>query len=60
MEAELRDILRAALERDTPGEQVGLATAICRRFAPLGGVELPPHPDAPAREPPDFSGPKAA
>lgn len=35
----------------------GLATAIHRRFAPYGGVELPEHPAVALREPPDFSGP---
>ena len=28
-----------------------LAEAIRRRFAPLGGVELEPHPPVPMREP---------
>jgi plasmid stability protein len=43
MEAELRQILRETLaaERST---EVNLAEAIRRRFAPLGGVDLEPHP----------------
>ncbi len=53
MEAELRSILHGALDEDedrTPN----LAEAIRRRFAPLGGVELEPHPPVPAGEPPAF------
>lgn len=54
MEAELREILRAALT-DAPAEgEYGLGSAIRRRFAPYGGVDLPPHPDVSAREPPTF------
>jgi plasmid stability protein len=54
MEAELRSILRAALANETTSQPVGLATAIHRRFAPLGGVELESFPDEPVREPPRF------
>ncbi len=53
MEAELRDILRRALTADEPREP-NLAEAIRRRFAPLGGVELEPHPPVLDDEPPDF------
>jgi plasmid stability protein len=53
MEDEARDILRTALNR-TPGQPENLATAIRKRFAPLGGVELPEVPREAMREPPDF------
>ena len=53
MEAELRDILRRSLADDSPPEP-DLAEAIRRRFAPLGGVELEPHPRVRAPEPPVF------
>jgi len=53
MEAELRSILGEALATSEENEP-NLAEAIRRRFAPLGGVELVPHPPVPAREPPDF------
>jgi plasmid stability protein len=53
MEAELRSILGEALESDQEQEP-NLAEAIRRRFAPLGGVELEPHPPVPVREPPTF------
>jgi antitoxin FitA len=54
MEAELRQILRETLaaERST---EVNLAEAIHRRFAPLGGVDLEPHPPVPVGDPPTFS-----
>ncbi|BAC89618.1 FitA-like ribbon-helix-helix domain-containing protein [Gloeobacter violaceus] len=53
MEDEARDILRTALaeERASPCD---LAEAIRRRFAPLGGVELPQTPRGPMREPMTF------
>lgn len=54
MEAELRDILRRALATDDEPREMNLAESIRWRFAPLGGVELEPHPRAPVREPPDF------
>jgi antitoxin FitA len=54
MEAELRSILRAALERDEDQGGPNLAEAIRRRFAPLGGVELDPHPPVPIGDPPAF------
>ena len=53
MEAEAREILRAALTAPPP-ESENLAETIRRRFAPLGGVDLPEIPREPAREPPKF------
>ena len=53
MEAELRAILHDVLESE-PTHQPNLADAIRRRFAPLGGVELEPHPRVPPRRPPTF------
>jgi len=53
MEAELRCILGDALENGQEQEP-NLAEAIRRRFAPLGGVEVEPHPPVPMREPPAF------
>lgn len=55
MEDEARDILRTALARE-PTQPVNLAAAIRKRFAPLGGVELPEMAREPMREPPDFGG----
>lgn len=57
MEAEAREILKQVLAaRPETGEE--LYTAIRRRFAPLGGVELDLPSRAPGRPPPDFSGPE--
>jgi plasmid stability protein len=53
MEAELRAILADALETDQLHES-NLAESIRRRFAVLGGVDLPDHPPVPAGEPPAF------
>ena len=53
LEEEVRDILQAALEPEPPAPE-NLATAIRKRFAPLGGVELDLPPREPAREPPTF------
>jgi plasmid stability protein len=53
MEAELRQILRDTLDSGHAPE-LNLAEAIRRRFAPLGGVELEPHPPVAVREPPVF------
>jgi plasmid stability protein len=53
MESELRHILNAALSDEKPAE-INLAEAIRRRFAPLGGVELEPHPRQTVGEPPSF------
>jgi antitoxin FitA len=54
MEAELRAILHSALERDAESNAPNLAEAIRRRFGPLGGVELEPHPPVPIGDPTDF------
>lgn len=54
MEAELRAIVTEALAQDEHRGALNLAEAIRRRFAPLGGVELEPHPPVPIGEPPDF------
>jgi plasmid stability protein len=54
MEAELRSILSEVLVRDEDRPQPNLAEAIRRRFAPLGGVELEPHPPVPIGDPPSF------
>ena len=51
MEAELRAILSDALGRDL---EPNLADRIRRRFAPLGGVDLEPHPPVPIGTPPAF------
>lgn len=51
MEEEARNILRTALA-ETPSEPENLATAIRRRFAPLGGVEIDIPPREPMRKPP--------
>jgi antitoxin FitA len=53
MEAELRTILSEALAGDREDEP-SLADAIRRRFAPLGGVQLEPHPPVPIGDPPDL------
>ena len=53
MEEEAREILKGALAK-TEGRRPNLAKKIRARFAPLGGVDLPEFPRAPAREPPDF------
>lgn len=53
MEEEARDILRVALATGEP-EPDNLATALRRRFEPLGGVELDIPPRQPVRDPIDF------
>jgi plasmid stability protein len=54
MEAELRAIVTAAIG-NTPSQEVNLAEAIRRRFAPFGGVDdLEIQPRVPVREPPRF------
>ena len=53
MEQEARDILRAALDQESPTGK-NLATAIRARFEPLGGVELDLPPRDPMPEPPQF------
>ena len=54
MEEEAREILKVALTPSGGGQN--LAESIRRRFAPLGGVDLPEMARGPMREPPDFSG----
>jgi len=54
MEAELRAILHEALRGEVAGDEGGLGTAIQRRFALYGGVDLPLDPRTPPREPPGF------
>ena len=53
MEQEVRDILRAALEKEAPTGK-DLVRAIRARFEPFGGVELDIPPREPIREPPVF------
>ena len=54
MEAELRAIVAEAVGGERRRE-VGLAEAIRRRFAAVGGVDdLIPHPEVPVGEPPEF------
>ena len=53
MEAEVRDILQTALNRQ-PAAPQNLASAIRARFAPLGGIELELPPRSPMRKPPRF------
>jgi plasmid stability protein len=54
MEAEARAILREALTTTTPVSGAELVSAIRRRFAPLGGLDLELPPRTPGREPPRF------
>lgn len=51
MEEEARAILKSALSRRTQAES-NLVLSIRRRFASLGGVELPEVPRGPIRRPP--------
>ena len=53
MEEEARVILKSALSQ-TQSEAGNLAEAIHRRFAALGGVDLPEVRREPIRTPPDF------
>ena len=53
MESELRHILSDVLA-DDKGQEINLAEAIRRRFAPFGGVELELPPRELARDPPSF------
>jgi plasmid stability protein len=53
MEEEAREILKVALSGKRATDR-NLAEAIRRRFAPLGGVELPDIPREPMRQPPKF------
>ncbi len=52
MEQEAREILKQALEEETPIKDLG--TAIHELFKPFGGVELEIPPRDPMREPPKF------
>ena len=62
VEAEIADILSNALasekqeetSKNTEEKEVGLATAIRARFAPVGGFEMPEIPKEPVRTPPSF------
>lgn len=51
MEAELRHILSTTVGGES-NREVNLAEAIRRRFLPLGGVDLVPHPAVPIGKPP--------
>ena len=53
MEAELRAIIGDAL--DVPATPEDLGEIIHRRFAAIGGFEMPEIVREPAREPPDFN-----
>jgi plasmid stability protein len=53
MEEEARHILRAILTEE-PGSSTNLADSIRRRFAPLGGVDLPEPDRELLRDPPRF------
>ena len=53
MEEEAREILRSALSH-AGVKQENIAEAVRRRFAPLGGVELPAIERDQPRRPPDF------
>jgi plasmid stability protein len=53
MESELRHILTETLAPESSREP-NLAEAIRRRFAPLGGVDLDPHPRVLVGEPTRF------
>lgn len=53
MEEEVRQILRQVFTRSAPTE--GLGSRLSRRFAVLGGIDLPVVEHSPARQPPDFS-----
>ena len=46
--------LEAALLAGDPGRKLNLAEAVRRRFEPLGGVDLPPHPPVQVPEAPGF------
>ena len=55
MEEEARQIFQQSLLAPPIGE--GLGSRIHRRFAAVGGVELPEIPRSPARPAPDFQDP---
>lgn len=52
MEEEVRRILRQTLSRPLPAGKLG--TRLAKRFAEVGGVDLPPVKRSSARQPPDF------
>ena len=52
MEEEVREILRQVVGESAPPDNLG--EAIHRRFAALGGVDLPLPPREPMPEPPPF------
>lgn len=54
MEDEARDILRSALSTELPHPR-DLAHSVHKRFAKLGGFDLPAAPREPIREPVDFA-----
>ena len=58
MEDEACEILRRALCADEVAGGKNLFREIDRRFARLGGIDLPEIPRDPDRDPPDFSGPE--
>jgi plasmid stability protein len=53
MEEEAREILKSALRESRPN-QTNLGEVIHRRFAAVGGVDLPLSPRDRLREPPDL------
>lgn len=53
MEEEAREILKNALNPSV-GQPVDLGASVRRRFAALGGVDLPETPREPIRRAPDF------
>jgi hypothetical protein len=53
MEEEARQILKIALAARAKPE-LNLAESIHRRFAPLGGLDLPEYPRSPMRPSPNF------
>lgn len=54
VEEEARDILQCALAEE-PATRENSADGIRALIEPLGGIELPPIPRGPIREPPDFA-----
>jgi plasmid stability protein len=54
MEEEVREILKAALARET-SHGLNLAQSIRRHIEPLGGVELSLPPRRPVKRPPDLT-----
>jgi plasmid stability protein len=54
MEAEARSILQTTLKAPEHPPERNLYERIRARFAPLGGVDLEPHPRVEASDPPTF------